>query len=115
MTVTVFTPFTFGIWSPPQNIPKVEVVPLPLPIDGQTTYGFLKAAFERTMAGMCTPSGIQGVALRLEYPGFIDPAPMRRYITEDAYISRGIATPAAVVYGDRQIGPSGALQQLTGE
>jgi hypothetical protein len=45
-------------------------------------------------------------------PGFIDPAPIQRYVTEDAYISRGIATPAAVVYGDRQIGPSGALERI---
>jgi hypothetical protein len=38
-----------------------------------------------------------------------DPTPIRRYVTEDAYIRRGIGTTDSIMYGDRQIGPSGAL------
>lgn len=53
-----------------EQFPLLETNPLPLPVDGQTTYGFLKGAFERYMAGVCDADGTQGVALRLEYPGF---------------------------------------------
>lgn len=53
-----------------EQFPLLETNPLPLPVDGQTTYGFLKGAFERYMAGACDADGTQGVALRLEYPGF---------------------------------------------
>jgi len=42
-------------------------------------------------------------------PGTIDPAPISRYITEDAYIRQGLATSATVQYGGVEIGPSGAL------
>jgi hypothetical protein len=42
-------------------------------------------------------------------PSAVDPAPITRYITEDAYIRQGLATSASVQYGDVQIGPSGAL------
>jgi hypothetical protein len=41
--------------------------------------------------------------------GVVDPASMRRFITEDAYIRRGLGTTLNVRYGDRQIGPSGAI------
>ena len=41
--------------------------------------------------------------------GVIDPAPMQRFVTEDAYIRQGIGTTGSVMYGDKQIGPSGAL------
>jgi hypothetical protein len=41
--------------------------------------------------------------------GVIDPAPMRRFVTEDANIHRGIGTTIGVMYGDRQIGPSGSI------
>jgi hypothetical protein len=44
-------------------------------------------------------------------PGVIDAAPMRRFVTEDAYILRGIATTGTVKFGDRQIGPSGVVSQ----
>jgi peptidoglycan hydrolase-like protein with peptidoglycan-binding domain len=43
--------------------------------------------------------------------GVVDPAPMRQFITEDAYIQRGLATTATVSFGNRQIGPSGAISQ----
>jgi hypothetical protein len=45
-------------------------------------------------------------------PGIVDPAPMRRLITEDAYIRQGLATTRAVAYGDRQIGPSGSIVKV---
>jgi hypothetical protein len=41
--------------------------------------------------------------------GLADPAPMRRFVTEDAYIRQGIGTTGPVTYGDQQIGPSGAI------
>jgi hypothetical protein len=34
---------------------------------------------------------------------------MRRFVTEDAYIRRGIGAGGAVRFGDREIGPAGAL------
>lgn len=52
------------------ELPLPETTHLPLPAEGQTTYGFLKGAFERYLAGACASGDIQGVALRLEYPGF---------------------------------------------
>ena len=42
-------------------------------------------------------------------PGIADAGAVRRFITEDAYIRRGIATSASVTYGDVQIGPGGAM------
>jgi hypothetical protein len=41
-------------------------------------------------------------------PGVNNPAPMRQFVTEDAYIRQGIGTASTVIYGDRQIVPSGA-------
>jgi hypothetical protein len=38
-----------------------------------------------------------------------DPAPISRFITEDAYIRQGLASSASVQYGSVEIGPSGAL------
>jgi len=46
-------------------------------------------------------------------PGVIDPAPMRQFVTEDAYIKQGLATTASVRYGEKQIGPSGAISAQT--
>jgi hypothetical protein len=46
-------------------------------------------------------------------PGVIDPAPIRQLVTEDAYIKQGLATTASVQYGDKQIGPSGAISAQT--
>ena len=43
--------------------------------------------------------------------GIIDPGPMKRLITEDAYIRQGIDTTAVVMYGDKKIAPSGAIIQ----
>jgi hypothetical protein len=45
-------------------------------------------------------------------PSAIDPAPISRYITEDAYIRQGLATSSTVQFGTTQIGPSGALSDI---
>jgi nucleoside-diphosphate-sugar epimerase len=52
-----------------EQLPILETNYLPLPAEGQTTYGFLKAAFERYLDGACTSGGTGAVSLRLEYPG----------------------------------------------
>ena len=41
--------------------------------------------------------------------GVFDPAPMRRFVTEDVYIHQALGMTEAVRYGDRQIGPSGNI------
>jgi nucleoside-diphosphate-sugar epimerase len=51
------------------RLPIVESNYLPLTEEGQSTYGFLKAAVERYLAGACTSGATQAVALRLEFPG----------------------------------------------
>jgi hypothetical protein len=43
-------------------------------------------------------------------PGVIDPIGIQAFVTQDAYITHGLATSAAVTYGDVQIGPAGAFQ-----
>jgi nucleoside-diphosphate-sugar epimerase len=63
------------------QLPILESNYLPLPAEGQTTYGFLKAAFERYLAGACTSGATQAVALRLEYPGFRSIEPANLYIS----------------------------------
>jgi hypothetical protein len=42
-------------------------------------------------------------------PGVINLAPMQRFVTEGAYIRQGIGTTGGVMYGDKQIGPSGTI------
>lgn len=63
------------------ELPLPEHTHLPLPAEGQTTYGFLKGAFERYLAGRCEQAAIQGVALRLEYPGFQSTVPQNLYVS----------------------------------
>ncbi len=46
-------------------------------------------------------------------PGFIDPVPVQRFITEDAYLSQALGTTGSVLYGERNIGPSGLILQLS--
>ncbi|MER3423935.1 MAG: PA14 domain-containing protein,virulence plasmid 28 protein, partial [Nitrospiraceae bacterium] len=43
-------------------------------------------------------------------PGFgtINPSPVERYVTEDAYIQRGIGTSGTVRYGEKEIGVAGS-------
>lgn len=63
------------------ELPLPETTHLPLPAEGQTTYGFLKGAFERYLAGACADGTIRGVALRLEYPGFRSAGPENLYVS----------------------------------
>jgi hypothetical protein len=44
-------------------------------------------------------------------PGFgvIDPLPVERLVAGDPYIRQGLATAATITYGNRQIGPIGAI------
>ena len=46
----------------------------------------------------------------IKQPGFgaIDPSPIERYVTEDAYINRGIGSSGTVRFGDKEIGPAGS-------
>ncbi len=64
------------------QLPILESNHLPLPAEGQTMYGFLKAAFERYLDGACTSGGpTQAVALRLECPGFRGPGAANLYVS----------------------------------
>jgi nucleoside-diphosphate-sugar epimerase len=64
------------------QLPIRESNHLPLPAEGQTTYGFLKGAFERYLDGACSAgSGTQAVALRLECPGFRGPGAANLYVS----------------------------------
>jgi hypothetical protein len=42
-------------------------------------------------------------------PQHVDRAPRWRFVTEDAFVPQGIGTSGRVRYGDRQIGPAGAI------
>jgi nucleoside-diphosphate-sugar epimerase len=63
------------------QLPILESNHLPLPAEGQTTYGFLKAAFERYLTGRCVTGSTRAVALRLEFPGFRSTAPSNLYVS----------------------------------
>jgi nucleoside-diphosphate-sugar epimerase len=72
------------------QFPILETEYLPLPCEGQSTYGHLKAAVERYLAGACTNGTIQAVALRLEYPGFRSCGPQNLYLsTSIENVARG--------------------------
>jgi hypothetical protein len=45
-------------------------------------------------------------------PSIVDQAPMLRFVTEDAYIRQGIGTTGVVTFGEKQIGPSGAIRDV---
>lgn len=47
--------------------------------------------------------------------GIVDPAPMRRFVTEDVYIHQGLGTTLNIQYGDHLIGPSGAIPKDSAE
>ena len=52
--------------------------------------------------------GGEGGPLGLD-PGVFDSTSMQRFVTEDTYIRQGISTIRSVMYGNKQIGPAGAL------
>jgi nucleoside-diphosphate-sugar epimerase len=66
------------------QLPILESNYLPLPAEGQSVYGFLKAAFERYLAGACASGSTQAVSLRLEFPG------MRSTSHGNLYVSTSI-------------------------
>jgi hypothetical protein len=45
-------------------------------------------------------------------PAVINPDPIRRFVSDDAFISRGIGTSGSVTFGDREIGPAGAIPAI---
>jgi nucleoside-diphosphate-sugar epimerase len=64
-----------------QQFPILESNHLPLPQEGQSTYGFLKVAVERYLAGACVSGNTQALSLRLEFPGMRSSAPLNLYIS----------------------------------
>ena len=63
------------------QFPILETNYLPGMAEGQSMYGFLKAEFERYLATACPKGNTQGIALRLEYPGFCSNTPGNFYIS----------------------------------
>jgi hypothetical protein len=47
--------------------------------------------------------------------GIFNADSVRRFVTEDANINLGIAAAGSVMYGDRQIGPAGAILDAKGK
>ena len=45
-------------------------------------------------------------------PGMFDPAALQRFVSEDAYITKGIGSNGSIMYGDSQIGPAGAIANV---
>jgi nucleoside-diphosphate-sugar epimerase len=64
-----------------EQLPVLESNYLPLPEEGQSTYGFLKAAFERYLVGARTSGSTQAISLRLEFPGMRSTVPWNFYIS----------------------------------
>ncbi len=46
-------------------------------------------------------------------PRIIDTRSMERFVTEDAYIRQGLGTIDVVTFGDKKIGPSGAISKIS--
>lgn len=63
------------------QFPILETNYLPIIADGQSSYGFLKAEFERYLAQNCTGNDIQSIALRMEFPGVRSWYPWNFYIS----------------------------------
>jgi nucleoside-diphosphate-sugar epimerase len=63
------------------HLPILESNYLPLPVEGQSVYGFLKVAVERYLAGACQTGSTQAISLRLECPGFRTSGPGNQYIS----------------------------------
>lgn len=64
-----------------EQFPILETNYLPTIADGQSSYGFLKAEFERYLAQNCTGNDIQSIALRMEFPGVRSWYPWNFYIS----------------------------------
>jgi nucleoside-diphosphate-sugar epimerase len=63
------------------QFPLLESSHCPSLEEGQSMYGYLKREFERYMEKRCGDAAIQGVALRLEYPGFRSTTPANLYVS----------------------------------
>jgi nucleoside-diphosphate-sugar epimerase len=63
------------------RLPISESNYLPHPAEGQTAYGFLKAAVERYMAGARTSGATQAISLRLESPGVRSTSATNMYVS----------------------------------
>jgi nucleoside-diphosphate-sugar epimerase len=63
------------------QLPVLESNYLPLPAEGQSAYGFLKAGFERYLDGACAAGATQAVSLRLEFPGARSRFPWNLYVS----------------------------------
>lgn len=73
----------YGINNPTKidQFPILESNYCPTVKDGQSVYGFLKLEFEKYLADACAAGSTQGVALRLEYPGFRSKTPNNFYVS----------------------------------
>lgn len=87
----------YGIWDKPGLWQKLEIPPL---------------VFQPNPQVKQPPKFLGDGGAVIRDPGIIDPEPMRRFVTEDAYIGRGIGTTGDVVYGTRKIGPAGSIAKL---
>lgn len=56
-----------------------------------------------------TPDDLYGSNVKGPGFGTTDPSPLARFVSEDAYISRGIATVGTVRYGTQEIGAAGRV------
>jgi hypothetical protein len=45
-------------------------------------------------------------------PGVVDSQSIGRFVTEDAFISRGLASSRNITYGNVEIGPAGAVSNI---
>jgi hypothetical protein len=82
-------PPSFGVPIDPGFVEVPPLVLIPIPTPGPKFWG---------------DGGPIGPDVRV-----VDPSPMQRLVTEDAYIRRGLGNTASVSYGDREIGPHGAI------
>lgn len=73
----------YGINKPVRvdQFPMLESNYLPTAADGATMYAQMKVAFEQYMTATCVPGGMQGISVRLEYPGFQSNTPDNFYVS----------------------------------
>ena len=64
-----------------ERLPIPESSYLPHPAEGQTMYGFLKAAVERYLAGASVSGATQAISLRLESPAMLSRSATNMYVS----------------------------------
>jgi len=85
-------------------------------IKDHSSYGVAHPNFGQEAVATIPPLIVQ-VRPRLQLGpslGVIDPAAMKGFVTEDVYIRQGLGATGSVAYGDKQIGPSGAIANIQG-